>query len=161
MRPPTSGALADARGLTSFGAVLCAFGLGLVGAVFDVATGTGLRTAFAVCFVLGCVAAAAVVHHENLMSVVVMPPLLFVAIAAVASVLDSGEGASSWVTRRAFDVVSTMVTGAPVLFWSVAATIAVATLRFALYRVARRRPRRGPSRRHRGSRPPGSRSASA
>lgn len=156
---PTSRRLGDARGLTALGVVLCAFVLGLTGVVVDVATGTGLRTAFAICFVLGCVTAAAVVHHEDLMAVVVMPPLLFVVLAALASILDRGGGVDSWLTRRVFDVVTTMVTGAPVLLWSVVATLAVSIVRFALYRVSIRR-RRGsgpPSRRLSGPRPPNSR----
>lgn len=121
--------------------MLLALALGLVGAVIDVATGTGLRTAFAVCFLLGCVAAATLVHHEDLMATVVMPPLLFVVLAAVASVLDKGGGVGSWLTRRVFDVVTTMVTSAPVLFWAVGATLTVTVLRFVGYRASLRRRR--------------------
>lgn len=156
MRPPAAGGLlGDARGLSAAGAVLLGFALGLAGAVVDVSTGTGLRTAFAICFLLGCIGATTLVHHEDLMATVVMPPLLFVVLAAVASVLDKGGGAGSWLTRRVFDVVTTMVTSAPVLFWAFGATLAVAVLRFVAYRASLRRRRVGRAPSHRsGQRPP-------
>lgn len=148
--------------------MLFALGLGAAGALVDVATGTGLRTAFAVSFVLGCVTAAAVVHHEDLMATVVMPPLLFLVIAGAASVLDGAGGAGSWLARHVLEVVTTMVTSAPVLFWSVAGTLVVAILRFTRHRITRRRrhrsrpaSQRSPGTRPPGSQPPGSRPASA
>lgn len=139
------GWLGNGRGLTAAGAVLVALLLGAAGAGFDVATGAGLRTAFAICFVLGCTAAAALVHHEHLMATLVMPPLLFVALAATASMLDGGGVAGSWVSRRLLDVVTSLVTDAPVLFVAVGVVLLVVLLRFVRYRVAVRRQRRAAS----------------
>lgn len=149
-RSAATGWLGDGRGLTVAGAVLLAFLLGLAGLALDVETGTGLRTAFAVAFVLGCVLAAALVHHEDLMAALLMPPLLFVALAAVGSVLDGGAAVGSWFTRRTLDVVTAMVTDAPILFVAMAAVLAVTVVRFVLYRASVRRRRalaRPPARR--------------
>lgn len=140
-QPAGSGRLADGRGFTAAGAVLLALALGLAGTGLDIATGTGLRTAFAVLFVLGCVAAAAVVHHEDLMAAVVMPPLLFVGLAAAASMLEGGGLGGSWLTRRTLDVVTAMVTQAPVLFIAMGAVLVVIALRLIRYRVSVRRRR--------------------
>lgn len=149
-RPSVISWLGNGRGLTTAGAVLLASCLGLAGVALDVATGTGLRMAFALCFVLGCVLAAAVVHHEDLMAALLMPPLLFVVLAAVGSVLDGGGAVGSWFTRRTLDVVTAMVTDAPVLFVAMAAVVGVVVLRFILYRASVRRRRalnRPPARR--------------
>lgn len=142
------GRLGDGRGLTGTGAVLVALAVGLAGVGVDVVSGAGLRTVFAVCFVLGCVIAAAVVHHEDLMAAAMMPPLLFVVLAAAASVIDASGVSGSWLSRRLLDVVTTMVTQAPVLLFATVATLSVVLARFGLYRasVRRRRARRAPGR---------------
>lgn len=116
--------------------------LGLAGVGIDAATGSGLRTAFAVSFFLGCAVAAALVHHEDLMATVVMPPLLFVALAAIGSVLDGGGLGGGWLTRRALDVVTAMVTDAPVLFVALGAVLAVVAVRLIHYRASVRHRRR-------------------
>jgi len=98
-----------------------------------------------VSFVLGCALAAALVHHEDLMATLVMPPLLFVALAATGSVLDGGGLGGAWLTRRAMDVVTAMVTDAPVLFVAMGAVLAVLAVRLVHYRASvrhRRRPSR-------------------
>lgn len=135
------GWLGDGRGLTASGAVLLAAGSGLAGVGIDAATGTGLGKAFAVLFVLGCAGAAAVVHHEDLLAAVAMPPLLLVALAAIASMIDGAGPGGSWLARRALDVVTAVVTDAPVLFVAVAAVVVVVGLRFVRYRASVRRRR--------------------
>lgn len=130
--------------------MLLIVGVGLAAAGIDVATGTGLRTAFAVCFVLACGLTAGAVHHEDLLAVVVMPPLLFLLLATAGSVLDGGGSVGTWVVRRTLDVVTAMVTEAPVLFVAEAAVLGVVLVRVALYRASVRRRRtaaRPPARR--------------
>lgn len=142
--------LVDGRGLTAAGGVLLILALGLFAVGIDVATGTGLRTAFAVLFVLACTLVAVAVHHEDLLAVLVMPPLLFLLLATAASVLDGGGPAGAWVVRRTLDVVTAMVTAAPVLFVAEAAVLGVVLVRFAVYRASVRRRRstaRPPARR--------------
>jgi len=116
--------------------------LGLAGVGIDAATGTGLRAAFAVSFVLGCTLAAALVHHEDLLAAVVMPPLLFVTLAATGSVLDGGGLGGGWLTRRVLDVVTAMVTDAPVLFAALGTVLAVTAVRLVHYRTSVRQRRR-------------------
>src|SRR5689334_8562597 len=82
---PAGAHIADRRGLTATGAVTVAIGFGAAGAVFDVLTGSGLRSTFAVMFVLGCALAAYKVHREDLFAAVVIPPLAYVALAIVAN----------------------------------------------------------------------------
>lgn len=137
-----SGWLGDPRGLTVPGAALVALCLGLAGAGIDAATGTGLRATFAVTFVLGCAVGAALVHHEDLLATVVMPPLLLVALAAAGSILDGGGLAGGWFTRRALDVVTAVVTDAPVLFVALGAVLAVVAVRLVRYRASVRHRRR-------------------
>lgn len=140
-RSISRGWLGDGRGLSAPGAVLLAAGSGLAGVGVDAATGTGLRTAFALFFVLGCVGAAAVVHHEDLMAAVAMPPLLLVVLAAIASMVDGAGPGGSWLTRRALDIVTAVVTDAPVLLVAVASVLVVVGLRFIRYRASVRRRR--------------------
>jgi len=135
---------ADGRGLTGVGGVLLAACLGLVGLLLGIATGNPVGTAFAVCFVAGCAAAAVLIRHEGLLTAVLLPPLLFVTLAAIASVLDGSRVGASWLVRRGLDIVTAVVTQAPVLFTAVLAVVAIAALRFVRFRAGVRRGRPAP-----------------
>ena len=105
-RPTVTARIADGRGLTAAGAAVVMTAFGAAGGAFDVLTGPGLRTVFAVCYVLGCGLAALAVHRENLRPVIVMPPLVYAVLALTAAASRAGDAAgrscrgrcSSWPT---------------------------------------------------------------
>jgi hypothetical protein len=107
--------VADRRGLTALGAVSVALVLGALGGLVDVLTGPGLRTAFAICFVVGCAFAALRVHREDLVAAVVMPPLVYVVLALLAGAFSKTAAAGGWLTRNALELATSLVLGAPVL----------------------------------------------
>lgn len=122
--------LGDRRGLTATGGVLVALLVGLAGGAVDVLTGRGLREAFAVAFVTGCVLAAIAVHHEDLFATVVMPPLVYAVLALIAVLVDRTAGAGSFVMRQAVELVNAVVLGAPVLMAGTGAALLVAVARW-------------------------------
>lgn len=111
------------------GAVALALGLGLVGGTYDVVTGPGLRTAFAICFVVGCVAAAVTVHREDLRAAVIMPPLVYVALALFGGAVERAGEPGSFVTRQALELANALVLGAPVLITATGLALVVAVAR--------------------------------
>ena len=130
-RVRSSGAsLGDRRGLTAFGGVLVALLVGLAGGAVDVLTGQGLREAFAVAFVTGCLMAAIAVHREDLFAMVVMPPLVYAVLVLVAVLVDRTGGAGSFVTRQAVELVNAVVLSAPVLMAGFGVALLVAVVRW-------------------------------
>lgn len=123
---PAGAHVGDQRGLTALGAVTVALGLGLLGGLYDVATGPGLRTVFAICFVLGCALAALLVHREDLRAAVVMPPLVYVALALAGGAAERAGAPGSFVSRQALELVNALVLGAPVLLTATAVALVVA-----------------------------------
>jgi hypothetical protein len=118
----------DRRGLTAFGAVVLIFGLGTLGGAYDLASGTGLRTVFAVCFVLGCAVTALTVHREDLLAVVVMPPLIYLALAGGAALLQHAR-TGSLLTQQAIELANAVVISAPVLLLGTAVAAVLAVVR--------------------------------
>lgn len=126
---PAGAHVGDRRGLTATGAVTLALVLGVAGAVIDVSSGRGLRTVFAICFVLGCALAALLVHREDLKVAVVMPPLIYCVLALIAGALGKTPVAGSLLKSQGLELVSALVLGAPVLFAATAAALLVALVR--------------------------------
>ncbi len=124
-----SARLADRRGLTTPGAAVVMLVVGLVGAVFDVATGQGLRLVFAVLFVLGCALGALTVHREHLRAVVVMPPLVYAVLALGASAVESWGTGGSFLRDQALELVNSLVLRAPVLVTGFLLVLVLALLR--------------------------------
>jgi hypothetical protein len=120
--------IADGRGLTAAGAASVMLAFGLVGGALDVLTGPGLRLVFALCFVLGCAAAALAVHREDLRAVIVMPPLVYALLAVLASAFE-GWGGGSFLKGQALELLNALVLGAPVLVIGFATVLALALLR--------------------------------
>jgi hypothetical protein len=123
---PAGAHVGDRRGLTAFGAVALALGLGMVGGAWDVITGPGLRTVFGVFFVLGCGLAALLVHREDLRAAVVMPPLVYVALALLGGAVERAGEPGSFVNQQALELVNALVLGAPVLLTATAVALVVA-----------------------------------
>ena len=122
--------LADRRGLTAAGGVVLSLLVGVAGAAFDVLTGSGLRTGFAIGFVAGCVLTALTVHREDLRAAVVMPPLIYVTLSVVIGALARTQNTGSFVLQQAIELVNAVVLGAPVLLLGTAAAALLAGLRW-------------------------------
>lgn len=122
-------AVVDRRGLTATGAASIALVMGLLGGTFDVITGTGLRSGFAICFVLGAMIAAAAAHREDLVATVVMPPLVYVSIAFAAAALQTTYVAGPWAKQQFLELATSLVLGAPVLITATLAAALVALIR--------------------------------
>lgn len=134
-----SGHVVDRRGLTAMGAVALALVIGGAGGLVDVLTGSGLRTVFAICFVIGCALAAFTVHREDLVAAVVMPPLIYVVLALGAGAFSETVAPGSWMTRQALELASALVLGAPVLLTATGAAFVIALARGISGRGAARR----------------------
>ncbi len=122
------------RGLPASGAIAIALGAGIGGGSIDVLTGSGLRATFAVAFVLGCLLAAALVRRESLLTAVVTPPLAYVALALAAAAFQSDSSSTSWLMRQIFELLTALITGAPVLIAATVGAVGVALLRVLLRR---------------------------
>ena len=144
---PAGAHVGDSRGLTATGAVTVGLSLGAVGGLFDVLTGPGLRTVFAVCFVLGCLFAALRVHLEDLVAAVVIPPLVYCALLLGAGLLESSGAGSSWLSHQALEMTTSLILGAPVLLTGTGLALLVALTRSITGR------RRAVARRHRAAGP--------
>jgi len=121
--------LADRRGLSAAGAVLVAFGLGLLGGVLDIVVSPGLGIGFALAFVAGCLLVALAVHREDLLAVVLMPPLLYLSLVLVSTAIVPTKDSGGQVNQLLVELVNAVVVSAPVLFLATAGTFLVALLR--------------------------------
>ena len=133
---PAGAHVADRRGLTALGAVTVALAVGLAGGLYDVLTGPGLRTIFAICFVLGCGLAALTVHREDLRAAVVMPPLVYVVLAFVGSAVERSGASGSFLSRQALEMADALIVNAPVLISATALALVVAVARHVTGRQA-------------------------
>ena len=124
----------DRRGLTAAGAVALGLGLGAAGGLVDVLTGPGLRTVFAVCFVVGSVLAAAIVHREDLRAAVVMPPLVYVTLAFLGGVVEQAGEPGSFLTQQGIELANALFVGAPVLVVATLLALLVAAFRAVRHR---------------------------
>ncbi len=138
-------------GLTAAGAIVIAVGLGLVGGVIDVVTGSGLGTVFSVCFVAGCALAAVLARRSALRATVVMPPLVYLLVTVVAAGVEATGTGSSWLNQQVLEAGTSLVIHAPTLVIAVLVAVVVAAVRNAAAKqagspVARRVPHRPASR---------------
>jgi hypothetical protein len=137
--PSTGGApFGDQRGLTAAGATVLVLVLSGLGAGVDVATGTGLRTVFAVAFAIAAALAAATVHHEDLVASVVLVPLAFALVGGIAGIAE-GSGLHS-ISKLLLAVANVMVTAAPALMIATGASAVIALLRWYAVRRGSRAP---------------------
>jgi hypothetical protein len=119
----------DKRGLTATGAVTIVLALGILGAAIDVNTGRGLRTVFAIFFVLGSALATMLVHREDLRATVVMPPLTYCVLALIGAGIGQTQLAGSWIKTQGMELVSALILGAPVLYAATGVALLIAVLR--------------------------------
>jgi hypothetical protein len=126
---PAGAHVADRRGLTATGAVTIALTLGVIGAAIDVNTGRGLRTTFAIFFVLGSALAALLVHREDIKATVIMPPLTYCVLALIGAAIGHTEAAGSFVKTQGLELVSALILGAPVLYTATGIALLVALVR--------------------------------
>lgn len=109
----------------------------IVGALFDISTGSGLRTAYGLGFVAGCVVAAMLVRLKDKLWTIFAPSLVFTSIAvvgAVKSARDLGRGTVSIDTVN--EVLNRLVYAdkAPYLLAGFSLSLAVILVRMALVR---------------------------
>ena len=128
---PAGAHLSDRRGLTATGAVALTLVLGIVGAVIDVKTGRGLRTTFAVFFVVGSGLGALLAHREDLKATVFMPPLTYCLLAVIGGYLGDTQAPGSFLKQNALELASALITGAPVLFTAFGVALVIALVRRA------------------------------
>ena len=126
---PAGAHVADRRGLTAMGAVTIGLTIGLIGAVIDVETGSGLRTVFAVCFISGSALAALLAHREDLKATIVMPPLTYCVLALVGAAIGHSSSAGGFVKQQALELVSSLIDGAPVLYAATGLALLIALVR--------------------------------
>jgi hypothetical protein len=126
---PAGAHVADRRGLTATGAVTIALTLGFLGAAIDVNTGRGLRTTFAIFFILGSGLAALLVHREDIKATVVMPPLTYCVLALIGAALGHTQVAGSFVKGQGLQLVSALILGAPVLYAATGLALMIALIR--------------------------------
>jgi hypothetical protein len=126
---PAGAHVADRRGLTAMGAVAIGLAIGLIGAVIDVRTGRGLRTTFAVCFVSGSALAALLAHREDLKATIVMPPLTYCALALIGAGIGHTGAHGSFMKQQALELVSSLISGAPVLYAATGVALLIALVR--------------------------------
>lgn len=131
---PAVARLVDSRGLTVPAAVLLALALALFGGTVDAATGSGLRTLFAICFCGGCLAAALLVRVDGLRATVVMPPLVYVLVALIAGAIEVTHVTGSFLTQELLELATELITGAPVLVVGTLLAAGAAGLRHAAHR---------------------------
>jgi hypothetical protein len=133
-RPSVTARIADGRGLTAAGAAVVMTAFGAAGGAYDVLSGPGLRTVFAVFYVLGCGLAALAVHRENLRPVIVMPPLVYAVLALSAAAFEGWGGSGSFVQGQLLELANAVVLGAPVLVLGFLTTLLLCLLRGAARR---------------------------
>jgi len=131
---PVVARLVDSRGLTVPAAVLLAVVLSVSGGTIDAATGSGLRTLFAICFCAGCLAAALLVRIDGLRATVVMPPLVYVLVALIAGTIEVTGVTGSFLTQELLELATELITGAPVLVVGTLIAAGTAGLRHTAHR---------------------------
>jgi hypothetical protein len=122
--------------LTGTGALALALLVTMLGGAYDLATGAGLRRAFAVALVVGTVLAAMLVRTRALYTVVVSPPLIYLAVSALASIIQPTGAFASKAKLMAL-AANWLVYGFP----EMAAATGLAVLIAGLRLVDRQRPR--------------------
>jgi hypothetical protein len=126
---PAGAHVVDRRGLTAAGAVTIALVLGFIGAAIDVNTGRGLRTVFAIFFIVGSALAAMLVHREDIKATVVMPPLTYCVLALIGAAIGHTQAAGSFVKSQGLELVSALILGAPTLYAATGSALLVALIR--------------------------------
>lgn len=131
---PSGGPLGDARGLTAAGGAVLLTAAAALGAVIDLASGSGLRAAFAVLFVGASLLVAARVHREDLLAAMVMPPLVYALMSVITAYAQPpGGGIEHGLRQRAIDIGTTLVLTTPVLLVGTAVAAFIALRRGRQY----------------------------
>lgn len=73
--------------------------------------------------------AAALVRRRNLLAAVVTPPLAYVALAMAAAAVQPDSSTSSWLLRQVFELLTALMTGAPVLIAATGGAFVIAAAR--------------------------------
>lgn len=107
------------------------------GGLIDVSTGSGLRTAYGLLFVAGCVVAAAVVRMKDKLWAVFAPSLVFTAFAVIGAVQTARDLGRQLVSLDTFSETFLRLIDAgkaPYLLAGFSLALAVVLVRMALVR---------------------------
>lgn len=124
------------RGLPSWGAILLAAVLTLLGVFLDLERTDRLGVVFQVLYFAGCVLAICWVRRRGLFGPVVAPPLLLAG-AVLAVVLMTGAAPTGSLVGKVIAVGSPMLNGFPTMAVTTAATLAVGIVRLRVQRPPR------------------------
>ncbi|MFJ2030689.1 DUF6542 domain-containing protein [Streptosporangium sp. NPDC087985] len=145
-RPPTRprrpGTAQEWPGLTGLTAVLVLTGVTAVGAVIEGLAGGGSGLVLDISVVVGAVMATVAISSGLVWLLIPMPPLVFVVMTVVASVIGGGDATGS-VTRLVADVSVRVVKGFPAMVAASLLVIAIVVVRMLMNRRRRGRMRLG------------------
>lgn len=136
-RHASSSSYSSSQGLPGIVAVAVITVGSVVGALFDVTTGTGLRTGYGLGFVAGCVLAALLVRMQDKLWAVFAPSLVFTAFAvlgAIQAARDLGRGLVSLETISETFLRLIDAGKAPYLLAGFSLSLALILVRMALVR---------------------------
>ncbi|HEV2777776.1 MAG TPA: DUF6542 domain-containing protein, partial [Actinophytocola sp.] len=125
----------NGRGLSWWAAVLLAFGLAALAAVFDMQRQDSLGRIYQGAYILGCVGAVCWVRRRNLFGPMVQPPLVF-AVTAIGAVMLSQPGGpfNGGLKQLIFSVALPLTSNFPTMAITTGVTVAIGLLRLWLQR---------------------------
>jgi hypothetical protein len=132
-------ALATARGIPSWTAILVALTFTGLGVFVDLERASRLGLVFKGCYFLGCVLAVLWVQRRALFGPMVQPPLILAVAVPGVVLAGSGPGSGNGITGKALDVGTPLINGFPTMAITTAVTVLI-----GLLRIARQRPPRRP-----------------
>lgn len=127
-RGAADGSMAPHLTLTGIGAILVMVVAATLGTVTDLLLGPGLGTATMIMLAVGATVAAWLVRRRNLFSVVIAPPLVYLLLTVVTTLLTSDLGV------LLTGLAAPLVYGFPAMAIATALTILVASIRQVAHR---------------------------
>lgn len=118
--------------MSRIGVVVTVAAVALVGAVFDLGTGSGLRAVFAVLLLLGGVAAAALARRTEIIVALVAVPIVYGGCVLLAAIADLPAGGTLLRTLP-YQVVTEIVASTPSLLVATVVTLSVVAFRRLLH----------------------------
>jgi hypothetical protein len=137
----SGGPLGDARGLTAAGCAVMLLIFGFIGALLDMFVGHDLWVFFGIAFVGASALSAGRAHAEDLGATIVLPPLVYLVIAFLFTLISPRSGTHTGGSRQfIIDFGGELVFSAPNLLIATVVALAVAVVR-GRRSAARRRAR--------------------
>ncbi len=126
----TGGPLGDRRGLTAAGCAVLLAVFGFVGALLDLLVGHDLWVMFGIGFIGAAAICALRCHAEDLAATIVLPPLIYLVIAFIFTIISPRSGTHTGGTRQfIIDLGGELVFSAPILLAATLVALGIATAR--------------------------------